>query len=141
MDVEIKWEDFASSPEAKNLITGLKQNRVMNFNKPIPGEMLAADMYNKMNDMFVNANNVANTNIHLLKEYMLQYLPNKVIIDTGEITEEKAIVNGVLNLFIPGDEYIHDIARSVIAHDELIDEKVLYDIVRNYLSEVEIWQN
>lgn len=106
MTTETNWSDFADSDLAKEIINALQKCEIMNFNKTIPGEMLTAELYNKMNDMLINACNTAGANVHLLKEYILQFLPNKVIIDTGLTQEAVSIIDGQLLLHVPSMEYI-----------------------------------
>ena len=58
--------------------------------------MLTAEMYNKMNDMFVNAHNKHDVSVEALKQYILQFLPNFVDVYLNEdINEANPLVGTI----------------------------------------------
>ena len=86
------------SPEAQALLDKIVSILTVNFNRKIAGSVLTADMYNKMNDMLIEAVNQHDANIQALKEYILTYVPNFVKIHISDSTEESTgdITDGVL---------------------------------------------
>ena len=66
------------SPEAQALLDKIVSILTVNFNRKIAGSVLTADMYNKMNDMLIEAINQHDVGIQALKEYILTYVPNFV---------------------------------------------------------------
>ena len=89
------------SPEAQALLDKIVSILTVNSNRKIAGSVLTADMYNKMNDMLIEAVNQHDVNIQALKEYILTYVPNFVKIHisdnaedgTGDITEGVLIID------------------------------------------------
>ena len=86
------------SPEAQALLDKIVSILTVNFNRKIAGSVLTADMYNKMNDMLIEAVNQHDANIQALKEYILTYVPNFVKIHISNSAEESTgdITDGVL---------------------------------------------
>ena len=86
------------SPEAQALLDKIVSILTVNFNRKIAGSVLTADMYNKMNDMLIEAVNQHDVNIQALKEYILTYVPNFVKIHISASAEESTgdITDGVL---------------------------------------------
>ena len=86
------------SPEAQALLDKIVSILTVNFNRKIAASVLTADMYNKMNDMLIEAVNQHDANIQALKEYILTYVPNFVKIHISDSTEESTgdITDGVL---------------------------------------------
>ena len=86
------------SPEAQALLDKIVSILTVNFNRKIAGSVLTADMYNKMNDMLIEAVNQHDASIQALKEYILTYVPNFVKIHISNSTEESTgdITDGVL---------------------------------------------
>ena len=86
------------SPEAQALLDKIVSILTVNFNKKIAGSVLTADMYNKMNDMLIEAVNQHDVNIQALKEYILTYVPNFVKIHISDNAEDGTgnITDGVL---------------------------------------------
>ena len=86
------------SPEAQALLDKIVSILTVNFNRKIAGSVLTADMYNKMNDMLIEAVNQHDANIQALKEYILTYVPNFVKIHISDNTEESTgdITDGTL---------------------------------------------
>ena len=86
------------SPEAQALLDKIVSILTVNFNRKIAGSVLTADMYNKMNDMLIEAVNQHDANIQALKEYILTYVPNFVKIHISDSAEESTgdITDGVL---------------------------------------------
>ena len=86
------------SPEAQALLDKIVSILTVNFNRKIAGSVLTADMYNKMNDMLIEAVNQHDVNIQALKEYILTYVPNFVKIHISDSTEESTgdITDGTL---------------------------------------------
>ena len=86
------------SPEAQALLDKIVSILTVNFNRKIAGSVLTADMYNKMNDMLIEAVNQHDANIQALKEYILTYVPNFVKIHISDSAEESTgdITEGVL---------------------------------------------
>lgn len=76
------------SPEAQALLDKIVSILTVNFNRKIAGSVLTADMYNKMNDMLIEAVNQHDANIQALKEYILTYVPNFVKIHISDSAEE-----------------------------------------------------
>ena len=76
------------SPEAQALLDKIVSILTVNFNKKIAGSVLTADMYNKMNDMLIEAVNQHDANIQALKEYILTYVPNFVKVHISDSVEE-----------------------------------------------------
>ena len=86
------------SPEAQALLDKIVSILTVNFNRKIAGSVLTADMYNKMNDMLIEAVNQHDANIQALKEYILTYVPNFVKIHISDNAEESTgdITDGTL---------------------------------------------
>lgn len=86
------------SPEAQALLDKIVSILTVNFNRKIAGSALTADMYNKMNDMLIEAVNQHDANIQALKEYILTYVPNFVKIHISDNAEDGTgdITDGVL---------------------------------------------
>ena len=86
------------SPEAQALLDKIVSILTVNFNRKIAGSVLTADMYNKMNDMLIEAINQHDVGIQALKEYILTYVPNFVKIHISDSTEESTgdITDGTL---------------------------------------------
>ena len=86
------------SPEAQALLDKIVSILTLNFNKKTAGSVLTADMYNKMNDMLIEAVNQHDVNIQALKEYILTYGPNFVKIHISDNAEDGTgdITDGVL---------------------------------------------
>ena len=76
------------SPEAQALLDKIVSILTVNFNRKIAGSVLTADMYNKMNDMLIEAVNQHDANIQALKEYILTYVPNFVKVHISDSAEE-----------------------------------------------------
>ena len=89
------------SPEAQALLDKIVSILTVNFNRKIAGSVLTADMYNKMNDMLIEAVNQHDASIQALKEYILTYVPNFVKIHisdntgdgTGDITDGTLVID------------------------------------------------
>ena len=89
------------SPEAQALLDKIVSILTVNFNRKIAGSVLTADMYNKMNDMLIEAVNQHDASIQALKEYILTYVPNFVKIhisdsaegSTGDITDGTLVID------------------------------------------------
>ena len=91
------------SEEAQALVDKIQSMLTVNFDRKLAGAVLTADMYNKMNDMFVRAHNQHDRSVEALKQYILQFLPNFVDVhvptdDGGETILEGTIENGVLDI-------------------------------------------
>ena len=86
------------SPEAQALLDKIVSILTVNFNRKIAGSVLTADMYNKMNDMLIEAVNQHDASIQALKEYILTYVPNFVKIHISDNAEDGTgnITDGVL---------------------------------------------
>lgn len=86
------------SPEAQALLDKIVSILTVNFNRKTAGSVLTADMYNKMNDMLIEAINQHDANIQALKEYILTYVPNFVKIHISDSAEESTgdITDGTL---------------------------------------------
>ena len=86
------------SPEAQALLDKIVSILTVNFNRKIAGSVLTADMYNKMNDMLIEAINQHDVGIQALKEYILTYVPNFVKIHISDSAEERTgdITDGTL---------------------------------------------
>ena len=86
------------SPEAQALLDKIVSILTVNFNRKIAGSVLTADMYNKMNDMLIEAVNQHDVGIQALKEYILTYVPNFVKIHISDSAEESTgdITDGTL---------------------------------------------
>ena len=86
------------SPEAQALLDKIVSILTVNFNRKTAGSVLTADMYNKMNDMLIEAVNQHDANIQALKEYILTYVPNFVKIHISDNAEDGTgdITDGVL---------------------------------------------
>ena len=85
-------------PEAQALLDKIVSILTVNFNRKIAGSVLTADMYNKMNDMLIEAINQHDVGIQALKEYILTYVPNFVKVHISDSTEESTgdITDGTL---------------------------------------------
>ena len=89
------------SPEAQALLDKIVSILTVNFNRKIAGSVLTAEMYNKMNDMLIEAVNQHDASIQALKEYILTYVPNFVKIhisasaeeSTGDITDGTLVID------------------------------------------------
>ena len=86
------------SPEAQALLDKIVSILTVNFNRKIAGSVLTAEMYNKMNDMLIEAVNQHDANIQALKEYILTYVPNFVKVHISDSAEESTgdITDGTL---------------------------------------------
>lgn len=86
------------SPEAQALLDKIVSILTVNFNRKIAGSVLTADMYNKMNDMLIEAINQHDASIQALKEYILTYVPNFVKVHISDSAEESTgdITDGTL---------------------------------------------
>ena len=86
------------SPEAQALLDKIVSILTVNFNRKTAGSVLTADMYNKMNDMLIEAVNQHDVGIQALKEYILTYVPNFVKIHISDSAEESTgdITDGTL---------------------------------------------
>ena len=86
------------SPEAQALLDKIVSILTVNFNRKTAGSVLTAEMYNKMNDMLIEAVNQHDVNIQALKEYILTYVPNFVKIHISDNAEDSTgdITDGVL---------------------------------------------
>lgn len=86
------------SPEAQALLDKIVSILTVNFNRKTAGSVLTADMYNKMNDMLIEAVNQHDANIQALKEYILTYVPNFVKVHISDSVEESTgdITDGTL---------------------------------------------
>ena len=86
------------SPEAQALLDKIVSILTVNFNRKTAGSVLTADMYNKMNDMLIEAVNQHDANIQALKEYILTYVPNFVKVHISDSAEESTgdITDGTL---------------------------------------------
>ena len=86
------------SPEAQALLDKIVSILTVNFDRKIAGSVLTAEMYNKMNDMLIEAVNQHDVNIQALKEYILTYVPNFVKIHISDNAEDGTgnITDGVL---------------------------------------------
>ena len=86
------------SPEAQALLDKIVSILTVNFNRKIAGSVLTADMYNKMNDMLIEAVNQHDASIQALKEYILTYVPNFVKVHISDSTDESTgdITDGTL---------------------------------------------
>ena len=86
------------SPEAQALLDKIVSILTVNFNRKIAGSVLTAEMYNKMNDMLIEAVNQHDANIQALKEYILTYVPNFVKVHISDSAEESTgdITDGIL---------------------------------------------
>ena len=86
------------SPEAQALLDKIVSILTVNFNRKIAGSVLTADMYNKMNDMLIEAVNQHDASIQALKEYILTYVPNFVKVHISDSAEESTgdITDGIL---------------------------------------------
>ena len=85
-------------PEAQALLDKIVSILTVNFNRKIAGSVLTAEMYNKMNDMLIEAVNQHDASIQALKEYILTYVPNFVKIHISDSAEESTgdITDGTL---------------------------------------------
>ena len=89
------------SPEAQALLDKIVSILTVNFNRKTAGTVLTADMYNKMNDMLIEAVNQHDASIQALKEYILTYVPNFVKIhisdsadgSTGDTTDGTLVID------------------------------------------------
>ena len=86
------------SPEAQALLDKIVSILTVNFNRKIAGSVLTAEMYNKMNDMLIDAVNQHDASIQALKEYILTYVPNFVKVHISDSAEESTgdITDGTL---------------------------------------------
>ena len=86
------------SPEAQALLDKIVSILTVNFNRKTAGTVLTADMYNKMNDMLIEAVNQHDASIQALKEYILTYVPNFVKVHISDSAEESTgdITDGTL---------------------------------------------
>ena len=86
------------SPEAQALLDKIVSILTVNFNRKIAGSVLTAEMYNKMNDMLIEAVNQHDASIQALKEYILTYVPNFVKVHISDSAEESTgdITDGTL---------------------------------------------
>lgn len=86
------------SEEAQATMDKIQSVLTANFNRKLAGATLTADMYNKMNDMFVKAHNQHDISVEALKQYILQFLPNFVdVYVNDDINETNPLVGTISN--------------------------------------------
>ena len=86
------------SEDAQAIIDKIQSVLTANFDRKLAGSVLTAEMYNKMNDMFVNAHNKHDVSVEALKQYILQFLPNFVDVYLNEdINEANPLVGTITN--------------------------------------------
>ena len=84
------------SEDAQAIIDKIQSVLTANFDRKLAGSVLTAEMYNKMNDMFVNAHNKHDVSVEALKQYILQFLPNFVDVYLNEdINEANPLVGTI----------------------------------------------
>ena len=84
------------SEDAQAIIDKIQSVLTANFDRKLAGSVLTAEMYNKMNDMFVNAHNQHDASVEALKQYILQFLPNFVDVYLNEdINEANPLVGTI----------------------------------------------
>lgn len=110
------------SPEAQALLDKIVSILTVNFNRKIAGSVLTADMYNKMNDMLIEAVNQHDASIQALKEYILTYVPNFVKIHISDSTEESTgdITDGELVIDVSHllDSLLNNIRKECKAYTD-----------------------
>lgn len=86
------------SEEAQAIVDKIQSMLTVNFDRKLAGATLTADMYNKMNDMFVEAHNQHDVSVEALKQYILQFLPNFVdVYVNDDINEANPLVGTISN--------------------------------------------
>lgn len=85
------------SEEAQAVLDKLVERLTANFDRHVAGSPLKAEMYNKMNDMFVEACNQNNVNIFALEEYILKFLPNFIDVYLDDETGPESPLVGTIN--------------------------------------------
>ena len=86
------------SEDAQAIIDKIQSVLTANFDRKLAGSVLTAEMYNKMNDMFVNAHNKHDVSVEALKQYILQFLPNFVDVYLNEdINEANPLIGTITN--------------------------------------------
>ena len=86
------------SEEAQATVDKIQSVLTANFDRKLAGATLTADMYNKMNDMFVKAHNQHDVSVEALKQYILQFLPNFVdVYVNDDINETNPLVGTISN--------------------------------------------
>ena len=86
------------SEEAQAIMDKIQSILTANFDRKLAGATLTADMYNKMNDMFVKAHNQHDVSVEALKQYILQFLPNFVdVYVNDDINETNPLVGTISN--------------------------------------------
>ena len=86
------------SEEAQATVDKIQSILTANFDRKLAGATLTADMYNKMNDMFVKAHNQHDVSVEALKQYILQFLPNFVdVYVNDDINEANPLVGTISN--------------------------------------------
>ena len=86
------------SEEAQATVDKIQSILTANFDRKLAGSPLTAEMYNKMNDMFVEAHNQHDVSVEALKQYILQFLPNFVdVYVNDDINEANPLVGTISN--------------------------------------------
>lgn len=84
------------SEEAQATVDKIQSILTANFDRKLAGSSLTAEMYNKMNDMFVKAHNQHDVSVEALKQYILQFLPNFVdVYLSDDINEANPLVGTI----------------------------------------------
>lgn len=130
------------SPEAQALLDKIVSILTVNFNRKIAGSVLTADMYNKMNDMLIEAVNQHDANIQALKEYILTYVPNFVKIHISDNAEDGTgdITDGVLIIDVSHllDSLLDNIRKECKAYTDgqrTETETELKEYVKQYVED------
>ena len=123
------------SEDAQAIIDKIQSVLTANFDRKLAGSVLTAEMYNKMNDMFVNAHNKHDVSVEALKQYILQFLPNFVDVYLNEdINEANPLVGTITDglLVIDLRSVLSTMLSEVSQNSaEYTDEKV--EAAKNFL--------
>ena len=124
------------SEDAQTIIDKIQSVLTANFDRKLAGSVLTAEMYNKMNDMFVNAHNQHDVSVEALKQYILHYLPNFVDVYLNEdINEANPLVGTITDglLVIDLRSVLSDMLTGVYQDGvEYTDEQV--EAAKNLLT-------
>lgn len=130
------------SEEAQATVDKIQSILTANFDRKLAGSPLTAEMYNKMNDMFVEAHNQHDVSVEALKQYILQFLPNFVdVYLSDDINEANPLVGTisdgllVIDLRSALSTMLGSVYQNSVAYTDaqINDTKALVEDTKNYL--------
>lgn len=130
------------SEEAQAIMDKIQSRLTANFDRKLAGSPLTAEMYNKMNDMFVEAHNQHDVSVEALKQYILQFLPSFVdVYLSSDINEANPLVGTisdgllVIDLRSALSTMLGSVYQNSVTYtdEQINDTKALVEDTKNYL--------